>query len=149
MNFQTLNFQFYFIKSSLIWYSILLTYSYQTESALHCLSLRLKKYFSYWYSFILHSSMADYNATDKTEDWQRKQVHSENGIRSPSLMGSNKEQEKVGTGGEVLPSIKTSNQWVSIARRLKSLLLLKGINLEERSASIASFHLVHRRHLLP
>ena len=54
--------------------------------------------------------MADYNATDKTEDWQRKQVHSENGIRSPSFMGSNKEQEKVGTGGEVLPSIKPSTQ---------------------------------------
>ena len=29
------------------------------------------------------------------------------------------------------------------------LLLLKGINLEEGSASIASVHLIHRRHLLP
>ena len=34
---------------------------------------------------IFHLSMADYNATDTTENGQRKQVHSENGIRSPSL----------------------------------------------------------------
>ena len=42
--------------------------------------------------------MVDNNATDTTEDGQRKQVHSENGIRSPSLMGSNKDQGEVGTG---------------------------------------------------
>ena len=35
---------------------------------------------------------ADYNATDTTEDEYRKQVHSEKKIRSPSLMGSNKDQ---------------------------------------------------------
>ena len=42
--------------------------------------------------------MADYNATDTTEDEQKKQAHSENEIRSPSLMGSNKHQGEVGTG---------------------------------------------------
>ena len=42
--------------------------------------------------------MAGNNATDKIEDGQRKQVHSDNGIRSFSLMGSNKEQGQVGTG---------------------------------------------------
>ena len=36
--------------------------------------------------------MADYNATDTTEDGYRKQVYSENKIRSPSLMGSIKDQ---------------------------------------------------------
>ena len=30
--------------------------------------------------------MSDYNETDTTEDGYRKQVHSVNGIRSPSLM---------------------------------------------------------------
>ena len=57
--------------------------------------------------------MSDNNATDTTEDGQRKQVHSQNGIRSPSLMGSNKDQGtrlrrslKNGKGGEVLPSTK-------------------------------------------
>ena len=72
-----------------------------------------------------------------------------------------------GKGGEVLPSTKkqknqtkTSTHRISVAievllnpRRQKSLLLLlKGINLEERSASIASVHLLHliyHRHLLP
>ena len=34
--------------------------------------------------------MADYNTTDTTEDGQRKQAHSGNGIRSPSLIGSKK-----------------------------------------------------------
>ena len=42
--------------------------------------------------------MADYNAVDTTEDGQRKQIHSENEIRSPSLMGSNKDQGEVGIG---------------------------------------------------
>ena len=42
--------------------------------------------------------MADNNATDTTEDGQRKQVHSEDEIRSPSLMGSNNDQGEVGTG---------------------------------------------------
>ena len=121
--------------------------------------------------------MAYNNATDTTKDGHRKQVHSENEIRSPSLMGSNKGHGKVGTedrpmqslkiekGGEVLPSTKerknhtkTSTQSVAIEvlfhpRRQKSLLfLLKGVNFEERSASIASVHLlylIHRRHLLP
>ena len=94
-------------------------------------------------------------------------------------MGSNKGHGEVGTedrlreslkiekGGEVLPSTKerknhtkTSTQRVSVAievlfhpRRQKSLLLLlKGVNFEERSASIASVHLlylIHRRHLVP
>ena len=72
-----------------------------------------------------------------------------------------------GKGREVLPSTKkrkdktkTSTRRINVAievllhpRRQKSiLLLLKGINLEERSASIASvhlLHLVHHRHLLP
>ena len=60
--------------------------------------------------------MTDYNVIDTTEGGQRKQIHSENEIRSPSLMGSDKYQGKVGTGnlpreslvngkgGEVLPS---------------------------------------------
>ena len=125
--------------------------------------------------------MADYNAINITEDRQRKQVHSENKIRSPSLMGSPsiKYQGEFGTGtrlgeslengkrGEVLPSTKkqkdqtkTSTRRISVTievllhpRRQKSLLpLLKGMNLEERSTSIASIHLLHldpHRHLLP
>ena len=32
--------------------------------------------------------MADNNATNTTEDGQRKQVHSPNGIRNPSFMGT-------------------------------------------------------------
>ena len=39
---------------------------------------------------MFHSSMADNNTTDTTEDRKRKQV--------PSLMGSNKDQGEVGTG---------------------------------------------------
>ena len=72
-----------------------------------------------------------------------------------------------GKGGDVLPStkkrkdqIKTSTRRISVAtevflhphRHKSLLLLLKGINLEERSTSIASvhlLHLVHHRHLLP
>ena len=42
--------------------------------------------------------MTDNNVTDTPEDEQRKQVHSENGIRSPSLIGSNKDQGEVDTG---------------------------------------------------
>ena len=42
--------------------------------------------------------MTDYNAIDTTEDGQRKHVHSKNEIRSPSLMGSNRDQGEVGTG---------------------------------------------------
>ena len=78
-------------------------------------------------------------------------------------LGESLENEK---GGEVLPSTKkgkdqtkTSTRRISVAievflhpRRQKSLLLLlTGINLEERSASIASvylLHLVHHRYLL-
>ena len=62
--------------------------------------------------------MADKNATDTIGDGQRKQVNSENGTRSPSFTGSNKDQGKLaqGTplreslenekGEEVLPSTK-------------------------------------------
>ena len=42
--------------------------------------------------------MVDNNAIGTTEDGQRKQVHSENGIVIPSLMGSKKNQEEVVTG---------------------------------------------------
>ena len=42
--------------------------------------------------------MTDSNAIDTTEYGQWKQVHSENGIRSPSLIGSSKDQGQVGTG---------------------------------------------------
>ena len=42
--------------------------------------------------------MVDYIAVDTTEDGQRKQVHPENEIRSPSLMRSIKDQGEVGTG---------------------------------------------------
>ena len=45
--------------------------------------------------------MIDNNATDTTEDGQRKQVHSENRIRSPSLMGSDKDQGEVDTGNSL------------------------------------------------
>ena len=41
--------------------------------------------------------MVDYNAIDTTKDGQRKQVHSENKIRSTSLMGSYKDQGEFGT----------------------------------------------------
>ena len=72
-----------------------------------------------------------------------------------------------GKGGEVLPSTKkrkdqtkTSTQRINVAigvllhpRRQKTLLvLLKGTNLEKRSASILSVsfcHLIHHRHFLP
>ena len=62
--------------------------------------------------------MADKNATDTKGDGQRKNVHSENGTRSPSFMRYNKDQGKLaqGTrlrdllenekGEEVLPSTK-------------------------------------------
>ena len=111
---------------------------------------------------MFHSSMADNNTTDTTEDRKRKQV--------PSLMGSNKDQGEVGTGNrtkeflenekgaEVVSStkkrknhIKTSTQRISVTtevllcpRRQKCLLLfLKGINLKERSASIARVHFLY------
>ena len=42
--------------------------------------------------------MADDNATDTTKDEHRKQAYSKNGITSPSLMGSNKDQEEADTG---------------------------------------------------
>ena len=41
--------------------------------------------------------MADNNATDTTEDGKRRQVHSDDGTRGPSLMGSKKDQGEVGT----------------------------------------------------
>ena len=81
-----------------------------------------------------------------------------------TLLGESLEN---GKRGEVLPSTKrrkdqtkTSTRRISIVikvllrpRRQKSLLfLLKGMNLKERSPSIASvylLHLVHHRHLLP
>ena len=47
---------------------------------------------------MLDSSISDENSADTTEDGQRKQVHSDNRIRSLSLIGSNKEQGEVGTG---------------------------------------------------
>ena len=104
-----------------------------------------------------------------------------NEIGSTSLMGSTKGQEEVGTEdrlnrkslskskkGEKCYQAqksekiiqKTSTQRVSVTievlfhpRRQKSLLLLlKGLNFEERSASIASvrlLYLIHRCHLLP
>ena len=123
--------------------------------------------------------MADYNATDTTEDGQRKQVHSENEIRRPSLMGSNKDQGEVGTGNSTK---QVSGKWKrgrsatkhkkakksnknkhsknkrryrstsSSSSIEKSSPSPKGINLEERNASIASvhlLHLIHHRCLLP
>ena len=137
------------------------------------------KYLSYWYTLIFHSSMTDYNAIDTTEDGQRKHVHSKNEIRSPSLMGSNRDQGEVGTGdtpGGVSgkrergrratkhKKAKRSNKNKHLKNNVaievllhprwqkNLLLLLKGIKLEERSASIASVHLLHlvyHRHLLP
>ena len=127
---------------------------------------------------IFHSSIADNNAADTKEDGQRKQLHSENGIRSPSLMGSNKDQGKLaqrtrlreslenGKGEEVLSSTKKRKNQIKSSQRISGaikvlfhlrrqtslILLLKGINLEGRSASIASVHLLHplhHRHLLP
>ena len=52
--------------------------------------------------------MADYNTTDRTEDRQRKQAHSGNGIRSPSLMGSKKCQGEIGI--ENLPKKKKKTE---------------------------------------
>ena len=121
--------------------------------------------------------MADNNATDTTKDGQ-KQVHSENGIRSPSPWGPTKTKGKLAQGtclkeslkngreGEVLPSTKkpknhtkTSTKRVSVVievllhpRRQKNFLhLLRGINFEERSRIIARvhlLHLIHRRYIL-
>ena len=66
-----------------------------------CCSKEIKIFLSYRHSLIVHSSMVDNNATDTTEDGQRKQVHSENRIRSPSLMGSDKDQGEVDTGNSL------------------------------------------------
>ena len=102
-----------------------------------------------------YSSMAYNNATDTTKDGHRKQVHSETEIRSPSLMGSNKGHGEVGTEDRLRESLKIEKggEVLFHPRRKKSLLLLlKGANFEERSASIARVHLlylIHRRHLLP
>ena len=52
-----------------------------------CCSKEIEKYFlSFWN-----------NATDTTEDGSRKQVHSDNGIRSLSLLLSNKDQREADT----------------------------------------------------
>ena len=77
-----------------------------------------------------------------------------------------RESLKNGKGGEVLPNTKKrknhtkiNTQRVSVAieaflhplRQKSFLFLRKGVNLEERSASIASvhrFHLIYRCHLL-
>ena len=110
--------------------------------------------------------MADNNTTDTTKDKQRKQVHSENGIGSSSLMGSNKDQGEVGIGNsskgvsvkrkrmrsatkhkKQKKYTKTSPQKISVAievllhpRRQKSfLLLLKGINLEKKAQASQTF----------
>ena len=45
---------------------------------------------------IFDSSMADNNVAHTTEGRKRKQVHSYNGTRSPSLKGFNKDQWDVG-----------------------------------------------------
>ena len=42
--------------------------------------------------------MVDNNATDTTEDGQKKQVYFVNGIRSISFMDSDKDRGEVGTG---------------------------------------------------
>ena len=47
---------------------------------------------------IRNLSMFDNNAADTTEDGQRKQVHSDNGIKSPFLIESIQDQGEVGTG---------------------------------------------------
>ena len=102
--------------------------------------------------------MVDYNATDTTEDGQRKQVHSENEITSPSLMGSNKDQGEVGTGnspGERNATkhkkqnnqTKASTQRISVAievllhpcQQKSLLLLLKSINLKEEAQASQAF----------
>ena len=123
--------------------------------------------------------MADNNATDTREDGQRKQVHSEMELEALPSWGPTKAKGRLakgtrvreslenGRGREVLPNTKkqknhtkTSPQIITVAievllhpRLQKSLLLLlKNINLEERSASIANFHLlhlIHRPHTLP
>ena len=50
--------------------------------------------------------MADKNATDTIGDGQRKQVNSENGTRSPSFMGSNKDQGKLAQGTPLRESLE-------------------------------------------
>ena len=50
--------------------------------------------------------MADKNATDAIGDGQRKQVNSENGTRSPSFMGSNKDQGKLAQGTPLRESLE-------------------------------------------
>ena len=64
--------------------------------------------------------MADNNATDITEDGQRKQAYSENGIRSPSLMGPNKNQEKVGTGNLTKGVSEKRKRWRSTIKHRKA-----------------------------
>ena len=110
--------------------------------------------------------MVDYNATDTTEDGQRKQVHSENEITSPSLMGSNKDQGEVGTGnspkgvsgkrkrGRNATKHKKQNNQTKASTQRKSvaievllhpcqqkslLLLLKSINLKEEAQASQAF----------
>ena len=122
----------------------------------------LKNIASYRYSLIFHQSMTDNNATDTTEYRQRKQVHSKNGMRSPSLIGSNKDKREVGKGNQPKGvsekrkrersatkhkkqknRTKTSSQRVRVAaevllyplRQKNFLPLQKDINLEEPNAS--------------
>ena len=59
---------------------------------------------------MLDSSMFDNNAADTTEDEQRKQVHSDNVIRNPSFIDSNKDQGEVCTGNS--PKV-VSEKWKS------------------------------------
>ena len=64
--------------------------------------------------------MADKNATDTTEYGQRKQVHSENGIRSSSLMGSDKDQGEVGTGNSLKEAYEKRKKGRSATKKQKN-----------------------------
>ena len=98
------------------------------------------------------------NAADTTETGQRKQIHSDTGIRSPFLIGSSKEQWDTDTEKEKgekcyqthksrMVNTKTSTRKVSVAvevllhsRRQKSLLLLlKNMILKKEAQALQVF----------
>ena len=54
--------------------------------------------------------MADNNAADTTEGGQMKQHHSENGLRSSSLIGSNKDQGKLAQRTRLRESLENGKE---------------------------------------
>ena len=77
------------------------------------------------------SSSAENNTADTTEDGQRKQVHSDNGIRSPFLMESNKDQGEVGTRNSLIRVSEKWNRWRSSSKHKKAKKFIQKQELKE------------------